>query len=82
MTHPFVQRIVHRGKELALRADDLDGGSGRARRDRDTGDQPATADGDHDRVQVGDLVEHLDADGALSRNDAWIVVRVDERHPA
>ncbi len=54
-----------------VRVQSLDGVS-------DTGDEPAAANGHDDRVDVRDLFEDLEADGALARNDVFVVERVDE----
>ena len=48
-------------------------------RERDAADQTAAADGHDDRVDVGQLVEDLEPDRPLSRDDVVIVERMDER---
>ena len=73
-----VQRVPERRIERRLRADDLDRRLERARRDRDAGDQPAAADRDHQHVEVGHILQHLERDGALPGDDMRIVVRM---HP-
>ncbi len=49
------------------------------RRDRDAGDQAATADRHHDRLERGHGGEHLQRDRALAADDALVVVRVHDR---
>ena len=49
-----------------------------ARRGRDAADQPAAADGDDQRVEVGLRAQHLDAYRALAGDDQLVVERVDE----
>ena len=44
-------------------------------RGRDAGDEPAAADADDDRVDVGHLVEDLEAERALARDDVGVVER-------
>ena len=49
-------------------------GLDRLRRGRDAGDQPAAADRNHQHVEIGLLLQHLQRDGALPRDDMRIVV--------
>ena len=44
---------------------------------RDPRNQPAATNRDEDTVEVSDLSEYFDSDGALARNDERIVVRRD-----
>ena len=46
-------------------------------RERNPGEQPRAADGDDDRVEIGDLFEDFEAHGALAGYDFWVVVAVD-----
>ena len=46
--------------------------------DRDARDEAAAADGDDQRVQERRLLEELDGDGALARDDVGVVGRVHE----
>ena len=69
---------LHRGQDLGLDANDLDLGVGLLDGASDPGDQPAAADGDDDRVEVGVLLEQLEADGALTRDHGAIVEGVRE----
>ena len=59
--------------DLALRAEALD-------REGDTGDQSAATDRHDDRVHILELVEDLETDRALTRDDRIIIVRMDEGH--
>src|SRR5277367_2376650 len=43
-----------------------------------SGDQSAAADGNHYGVQIGDLLEHLDAQRALAGDDGFVVEGMDE----
>ena len=73
-----VQRICHRGRARRLnavnfhaRVDALDG-------KRHARDEPAPADGHHDGVHVGQLLQNFKADGPLARDDVLVVEGVDE----
>ena len=55
-----------------------DGGRARLDRGGDAGDQPAAADAEQDGVEVGHLVEELEAERALPDDDVAVVERVDE----
>ena len=74
---PASSASAQRGRALGLDADDADA----ERRDggRDPRDEPAAADRDDDRVDVGGVLEDLEPDGALPRDHERIVERVDER---
>ena len=61
-----------------LDPDHLDLGSGRLDRDRDAADQPAAAQRNHDRAQVVDVLEQLQADASLSGDDVGVVEGVHE----
>lgn len=52
---------------IHLHADDLDRRPARAGRHRHARDQPAAADGDHQRVEVRHRVQHFQRDGAHDR---------------
>ena len=54
-----LDRALHRRIELRLDPDQLDVGLHRARGDRDSRHQPAAADRNHDRVEIGRILEHL-----------------------
>ena len=58
---------------LALRAEALD-------REGNTGDQSAATDRHDDRIHILELVEDLETDRALARDDRIVVVRMDEGH--
>ena len=73
------ERVDHAGVALDLHADDVDVGAPALGRDRDAGHEPAAADGHDDRVDVGDRVDDLEADGALARDDRRVVERGHER---
>ena len=76
----LVQTAVHAGCALGLHAVDLHlraqalDGKGHAR------DQAAAAHRHDDRIQIGQLVQNFQADGALACDDQLIVVGVDEGH--
>ena len=59
--------------DLALRAEAL-------YREGDTGDQSAATDRHDHRVHILELVEDLETDRALARDDRIVVVRMDEGH--
>ena len=75
------ERVHHPRVPLGLHADDPHLGPECLHRDCDARDQAAAADRDDDRVErvrLG-LVEELEADGALARDDERVVERGDER---
>ena len=45
-------------------------------------DEPATADGDHQRVEAVDVVEQLESGRALAGHDPGVVERVHQDHAA
>src|SRR5690606_19056292 len=65
-----------------LDADDAGRGPERLDGGRDAGDEAAAPDGHDDDVRVGCVLEDLEADGALARDDGRVVERVDEREAA
>ena len=69
------------GKARGLHADDLDAGLERLGRRGHAGDQPAAADGDHQHVQLGHGVQHLQPHRALAGDDGFVVVGVHEHQP-
>ena len=71
-------RIDHRGKTLGLYADDLNRRLDRLGCYGHAGDESAAADRHHQCVQIRDRREHLQCDGALARDDRFIVVRMNE----
>ena len=71
-------RIVHHRRVLREAADDPDPGTGFLEAPADPGDQPATSDGDQDRVEGTLLAVDLQADGALSADHRRVVVGRDE----
>src|SRR5699024_5983732 len=73
-------RQIHAGGPRRLDAVDLDVGPQALDGEGDARDQPAAPDGDDHRIQVGQLVQDLQADGPLPGNDQLVVVRVDEGH--
>jgi hypothetical protein len=76
------QRVPERGIERGLGANDLHRRLHRARRDGAACDQPAAADRDHQGIEVEDVLQHLERDGALPRDDQRIVIGVHEGEPA
>ena len=71
--------VEHRRVEQRLHADDLDAGLQRLGGDGHARNQPAAADRNHQRVEIGHSGQHLQRDSALPGNHQRIVVRVDER---
>ena len=51
-------------------------------RGADARDQPSPADADHDHVDLRQVLDDLQADGALARDDTRIVERVQEEQAA
>ena len=75
------QRLgVGRGP-FGLHADDAHVGAQRLDRDRDAGEEPATAGGDHHGRGLGRLLEDLEAGRALAGDDVGVVERVDQHRP-
>ena len=66
--------VVEGRKERGLDADDLDLRLQRLSRHGDAGDQAAAADRHDDEIEVGELRQHLQGDGALAGHDERIVV--------
>ena len=64
---------IHGGNHTGLHADDLAGGLQLLDGQRHAGDQTAAADGDHDLLHFGKLLQDLQTDGALTGNDIGIV---------
>ena len=77
-----MQRVPHRRVKRGFHADDLDLRLHRARGDGVARNQAAAADRDHQHIEIGSLLEHLERDGALPGNDARVVIRMDQREPA
>ena len=73
-----VDGLIHGGEQLGLDAVDLDLGLDRLGRDRDARDDATAADRHHDGVEIGLVLEHLEADGALAGDDLGVVVGVHE----
>src|SRR5581483_12277206 len=74
-----LQGVVKRRRALRLDGDDLRGGPQALHGGRDPGDESAAADRNDDDVDVGHVLDQLEADGALPGDHEWIVERVDER---
>ena len=64
----------HGGAGRGLHAHDAHVGVDGLGRDRDAGHESAAADGHDDRVAVGELLHHLEADRALAGVDAGVVL--------
>src|SRR5581483_4638764 len=62
-----------------LDADDPRLRAERAQGDRDPGGEPAAADGNHERADLGELLGELEPDRALPRYHALVLAGVDER---
>ena len=75
------ERGVHRGRTLRLDADDADPGASLLDRRHDPRDQPSAADRHHDRGHAWQLVEDLQADRALARDDPLVIEWRDDREP-
>ena len=76
----LVQGAVHAGGTLGLHAVDLDVRFEALDGKSHTRDQAAAAHRDNDSVHIRQLVEDLQANGALARNDQLIVIGVDKGH--
>ena len=72
------QELAHRRIARRFDADHLHVGPQAARRDGAAGDHAAAAHRHDQRVELGYVFEHFQRDGALARDDAWIVVGMDE----
>ena len=68
---------LHRRAVARLDADDLDVRIERPGRHGDARDQPAAADGNDDGVDVVPVLDDLESDGALPRDELLVVERVD-----
>lgn len=73
VTLPGLAGSIHGGNHTGLHADDLAGGLQLLDGQRHAGDQTAAADGDHDLLHFGKLLQDLQTDGALTGNDIGIV---------
>ena len=71
--HPAAERDKHGGHRCRLNADDLDVRAHGLDRDRNAADQSAAADGDDDLFHIGHLIQDLQPDGTLTRDDIGIV---------
>ena len=72
--------LRHAGGPGGLHAVDLDFGAQALDGERHPGDQPPAADRHDDGVHIGQLVQDLQPDGPLPRDDQFVVIRVDEGH--
>ena len=70
--------ILHRRIKLGLDADHLDAGLQRLGGGGDAGNQAAAADRDHQRVEVGRILQHFQRDGPRPGHHRDIVERMDE----
>ena len=75
-----VERPGHAGSPRRLHAVDLDLRPQALDGKSHAGDQPAAAHRHDDRIHVGQLVQNLQSDGSLPRNDQLVIVGVDEGH--
>ena len=75
-----VEGVLHAGGTGSLHTVDLDLGAQALDGESHAGDQAAAADGHDDRIHIGQLVQDLQADGALARDDQLVIVGVDEGH--
>ena len=76
----LVEGTVHAGGTLGLNAVDLDIGLQALDGKGHAGDEAAAAHRHDDGIDVGQLVQNFQTDGALPRDDLLIVVGVDEGH--
>mgnify|MGYP007012762318 CR=1 FL=1 len=76
----LMEGAIHAGCALGLHAVDLDVGLQALDGKGHAGDQAAAAHGHDDGIQVGQLVKDLQTDGALTCNDLFVIVGVDEGH--
>ena len=76
----LMEGAVHAGCALGLHAVDLDVRFEALDGKSHTRDQAASAHRDDDSVHIRQLVEDLQANGALARNDQLIVIGVDKGH--
>ena len=76
-----LQRPGHRWTQLGLDADHLDLRLDRPRRRGAARDQAAAADGHHQHLEPGHLVQHLQRHRALAGDDMGVVVGMDEDAP-
>ena len=76
------QRLGVRRARRDLHADHLDVGPRRLHRDRDPGAQPAAADRHDDLGEIRHVLEQLEPERSLARDDVGVVERVHEREPA
>ena len=75
---PAGEALGHGGVGFDLGAVDGDAGVQRGGGDQAAGEQAAAADRDDQRVEVGDVLQHLQRQRALAGDDAEVVVGVDE----
>ena len=76
----FMQAAVHAGGTLGLHTVDLDLGAQALDGKGHAGDQAAAAHGHDDGIQIGQLVKDLQTNGALTCDDLFVIVGVDEGH--
>ena len=76
-----VKLRLHGIKHRRLRANDLNVGLHRLRRDGHPRNEPATADGNNDDIKIGAILNHFDRHGPLPCGDDWVVKGVNERQP-
>ena len=75
-----MQAAVHAGGTLGLHTVDLDLGAQALDGKGHAGDQAAAAHGHNDGIQIRQLVKDLQTNGALTCNDLFVIVGVDEGH--
>ena len=76
------ERLLHGRKARRLHAEDLEPRAQRVRGERDAGEQPPAADGRDERIEIGNVGEHLERQRALTRDHLRVVVGVHEDEPA
>jgi hypothetical protein len=73
---------MQRRRAGGFHADDPDLGALLLDRDCDAADESAATHRDHDRVEVGDVLEEFEPDRALAGDDGRVVVRRDPARPS
>ena len=76
---PRDERLVGVGGQVGLDAEHLHLGPAGLDRGRHAGAEPAAADRDQHHLDVGQVLEDLEADGALAGDDVAMVVGRDQR---
>ena len=73
-----VEGLAHTLRALRLDADDPRAGPQRLHRERDAGNEPAAADRHDDQVDLGHVLDDLQAEARVAGDDVVVVERVQE----